>query len=432
MAETYGTTTIPSDSVTVRSGGTVSIGAAFETTLGLVGGMDTANGDASEGDVITVESTSDAEQQFGEDSELAKNVAAAYANGAGTIYAVGVSETQTTESFGSSSSGTLSESPVFDPTVHPDHDITATDTVDAASVTVNIVYGTPSAPTEANTINLNPVTGEWEADESSDYDIDYTYGDYDSAITDVVKKVPRIVTVLTENETVANSLLTELNTYDSDFEFMHGVVGAEPEVDAATYSDNLDDRRLSIVAPSRGWLDSAETDQVRTIGAVGGRASGKPLGDSMTYEPLQGIVSLNTQYTNSELGTLIDSQVMPLRQSGGIDIVKDMTTSTDVRFERLYASEIIDEATEISHEISQQFIGNANTEDNRLLLRESHTTSYNELLEDQLLEDFLVNVSKGANDFEVDIDIGLDVIGVIDTVDVTITVGDVVQNGGAA
>jgi len=432
MAETYGTTTIPSDSVTVRSGGTVSIGAAFETTLGLVGGMDTANGDASEGDVITVESTSDAEQQFGENSELAKNVAAAYANGAGTIYAVGVSETQTTENITGSSSGTLSESPVFDPTVHPDHDITATDTTEAADVTVNIVYGTPSSPTEANTINLNPVTGEWEADESSDYDIDYTYGDYSSAITDVVTKVPRIVTVLTENETVANSLLTELNTYDSDFEFMHGVVGAEPEVSAASYSDNLDDRRLSIVAPSRGWLDSAETDQVRTMGAVGGRASGKPLGDSMTYEPLQGIVSLNTQYTNSELGTLIDSQVMPLRQSGGIDIVKDMTTSTDVRFERLYASEIIDEATEISHQISQQFIGNANTEDNRLLLRESHTTSYNELLEDQLLEDFLVNVSKGANDFEVDIDIGLDVIGIIDTVDVTITVGDVVQNGGAA
>jgi len=432
MAETYGTTTIPSDSVTVRSGGTVSIGAAFETTLGLVGGMDTANGDATEGDVITVESTSDAEQQFGENSELAKNVAAAYANGAGTIYAVGVSETQTTESFDTSSSGTLSESPVFDPTVHPDHDITATDTVEASDVNVNIVYGTPSAPTEANTINLNPVTGEWEADESSDYDIDYTYGDYGAAITDVVEKVPRIVTVLTENETVANSLLTELNTYDSDFEFMHGVVGAEPEVSAASYSDNLDDRRLSIVAPSRGWLDSAETDQVRTMGAVGGRASGKPLGDSMTYEPLQGIVSLNTQYTNSELGSLIDSQVMPLRQSGGIDIVKDMTTSTDVRFERLYASEIIDEATEISHQISQQFIGNANTEDNRLLLRESHTTSYNELLEDQLLEDFLVNVSKGANDFEVDIDIGLDVIGIIDTVDVTITVGDVVQNGGAA
>jgi hypothetical protein len=432
MAETYGTTTIPSDSVTVRSGGTVSIGAAFETTLGLVGGMDTANGDATEGDVITVESTSDAEQQFGENSELAKNVAAAYANGAGTIYAVGVSETQTTESFDASSSGTLSESPVFDPTVHPDHDITATDTVEASDVNVNIVYGTPSAPADANTIELNPVTGEWESDESSDYDIDYAYGDYDSAITDVVKKVPRIVTVLTENETVANSLLTELNTYDSDFEFMHGVVGAEPEVSAASYSDNLDDRRLSIVAPSRGWLDSAETDQVRTMGAVGGRASGKPLGDSMTYEPLQGIVSLNTQYTNSELGTLIDSQVMPLRQSGGIDIVKDMTTSTDVRFERLYASEIIDEATEISHQISQQFIGNANTEDNRLLLRESHTTSYNELLEDQLLEDFLVNVSKGANDFEVDIDIGLDVIGIIDTVDVTITVGDVVQNGGAA
>lgn len=432
MAETYGTTTIPSDSVTVRSGGTVSIGAAFETTLGLVGGMDTANGNATTGDVITVESTSDAEQQFGENSELAKNVAAAYANGAGTIYAVGVAETQTTETFSTSSSGTLGNTPVFDPNVQPEHEITATDTVEAAEMTVSIVYGSPSQPADANTINLNPVTGEWSADESSDYDIDYAYGDYGSAITDVVKKVPRIVSVLTESTTVANSLLSELNTYDTDFDFMHGIVGAPPESSASSYTDSVDDRRLSIVAPSRAWLDEAETDQARTAGAVGGRASGKALGDSLTYETLLGFASLNTQYTNSELGTLIDNQVMPLRQSGGISIVKDMTTSTDVRFERLYASEIIDEATEISHGISQQFVGDANTENNRTLLRESHTTSYNELREDGLLEDFIVSVSKGANDFEVDVDIGLDVIGIIDTVDVTITVGDVVQNGGAA
>ena len=51
---------------------------------------------------------------------------------------------------------------------------------------------------------------------------------------------------------------------------------------------------------------------------------------------------------------------------------------------------------------------------------------------DDLLEDFFVNATEGANDFEVDVDVGLDVIGVMDTIDVTITVGDVVQNGGAA
>jgi len=65
MAEIYGTTGIPGDSAEVRSGGTVAISAAFTTTLGLVGGMDTANGSATPGEVTTIESSSDATTAFG-------------------------------------------------------------------------------------------------------------------------------------------------------------------------------------------------------------------------------------------------------------------------------------------------------------------------------------------------------------------------------
>lgn len=435
MAEIYGTTGIPGDSVEVRSGGTVAISAAFTTTLGLVGGMDTANGSATPGEVTTIESSSDAQTAFGEDSELKQQVDAALANSAGTIYAVPVAETtDTTETFTASSSGTLQDpdGPVFDPNVQDEHDITAQDTVESTSVDVNIVYGDPSTPTESNTINLNPVTKDWTADESSDYDITYDYGDYSSAVTEVVKKVPRIVGVLTENTSVANDLLTELNSYDTGFDFMHGFVGAMPEVGASGYSDAFDDRRLSVVAPSRGWLDDAQTDMTRTVGAVAGKQAGKALGDSTTYESLNGLASLNTVYTNSELATLIDSQVYPLQQKGGIKVIKDMTTSTDTRFERVYVSEIVDEATEISHQISQNFIGEQNTEDNRVALRESHGSSYAEMSEANLLEAYSVSVSKGANDFEVDLTIGLDVIGVMDRIDVTVTVGDVITNGGAA
>jgi hypothetical protein len=431
MAEIYGTTNIPGDSVEVRAGGTVAISAAFETTLGLVGGMDTSNGSASTGTVKTVESSADAGNLFGEDSELKEQVDLAYANGAGTIYAIGVSETETTENFSSTTGDSLGNAPVFDPQVHPDHSITAQDDT-GTSMTVNIVYDSPSTPADSDTINLNPITGAWEADTSDTYDITYTYGDYSSAITDVVKKVPRFVTVLSEASSHANDLLTELNNYDTDFDFMHGVVGATPEVSASGYSDSLDDRRLSVVAPARGFTDEAESNMQRTLGAVGGRQSGKALGDSTTYESLAGLHSLNTQYTNSELGTLVDSQVLPIRQAGEIQVIKDMTTSTDTRFERIYISEIVDEATEISHNISQDFVGEINNSENRTNLEESHRSSYLEMQDDDLLEAFYVSVTKGANDFEADVEIGLDVIGIMDTIDVRVTVGDVVTNQGAA
>jgi hypothetical protein len=431
MAELYGTTGIPGTSATVRSGGTTAVGAAFTTTAALVGVMDTDNGDATPGEVYTIESSSEAGTQFGEGSELKEQTDLAYLNGAGLVYAYPVTETETTESFAAQSSGTLAEAPAINPTLHEHIDITAEDTSSNTSVEV-VIDPNPTTPADADTIELDPTTGDWEADTSSDYDITYEYGDYSTGIEEVAKLVPRSLGVLTENTSVANDLLTELNSYDVDFDFMHGYVGAPADTTASSYSDSFDDRRLVVTAPSRGYLDSAETNEARTVGAVAGKQAGKPLGDSTTYESLDGFASLRTAYTNSELATLIDSQVYPIKEGGGVKVIKDMTTSTDTRFERVYASEIVDEVTQISNEIAQNYIGNVNTADERTLLAESHRTSYSQLEDDQLLEDYFVGVSKGANDFEVDVEIGIDVIGIMDTIDVTVTVGDVVTNGGAA
>lgn len=432
MVENYGSTDTPSARFTIRSGGTVAISAAFEQTLSLVGGMNTSVGTATEGELTTVESSADAAQKFGEDSELKEQVDLAYANGAGTIYAVPVSETNTTESITGQAQGTLSNSP-FDPQIHDEHTIDVQDTQEAASVTVNIVYDAPTQPADANTVNLNPVTGAWYADESSDYDFTYDYGDYTSAITPAVDQDPRIVSVLSEQQSVATSLVSEMNSADVNFDFMHGMVGAEPEADADAYTDSFDDRRLSVVASSRGYVEPNQTNMQRTMGATGGLQAGKELGDSTTRESIIGFTGLHTNYTNLELGSLVDEQVYPLQQTGGeIEVVKDMTTSTDPRFERIYASEIVDEVTEISHQISQSYVGRANTDNNRLALEESHRTSYDEMEENNLLDDFFVAVSEGTTEDEVDVDIGIDVVGVMDVIDVTVTVGDVVTNTGAA
>lgn len=434
MAEVYGTTgSVPGDSVEVRSGSTVAVSAAFETTVGLVGGYDAANGNATEGEVATIESSSDAQTAFGEDSELKAQVDLAFNNGAGLVYAVPVSETDSTETITGTSSATLSEAPVFDPRVNEEHTINITDTTESATVEVNLVDTTPSAPNESNTANVNPTTGEIEFDESSDYDVSYTYGDYQTAIEQITARVPRSVGVCTESTSVANDLLTELNSYDTDFDFMHGYVGENVDLnDLENYSNSYDDRRLIAISAARGYTDEAEANEERTVGAVAGKQSGKPLGDSTTAESLGGFASLKQSPTNTETGTLIDAGVYPLQQSGGIKVVKDTTTASEEKFSRVAWSEIIDEATEISHQISSSFIGDANTEDNRDLLRTSHRSSYKEMASDDLLDAFFVAVNEGADPNTVNVDIALDVVDYMDTIDVTITVGDVVVNGGAA
>jgi hypothetical protein len=437
---TYGTTAIPSDQITVLSGGTVAVSVAFENSVGVVGGMDTANGTATDGEVVTVNSPTDAATKFGDGSELHEAVQLLFQNGAGTVYALPVAESDTTESFSSTSSGVLNNVPAFDPNVQPEHDITAVDG-GGTTVDVNIVYDEGSdisTPSASDTINLNPVTGEFEADASDTYDITYSYGDYSTtAMESLLDKSPRIVNVLTENEGVANDLATELNARATNFDFMHGVVGASPEIsDVPNYSNGVDERRISIAYPSRGYVDAAETEEVRTTPAIAGELAGLPLGLSATNNSIGGFQGIRGELTGpNEAGTLIDAEVMPLLNYPPLTITKDMTTASEPKFERVYAMQVIDEMTELSHIISRNFVGDQNTEANRSNLRRSHENAYIGARDGTppLLDDFEVAVSESPSDpNKVNVNIGLDVVNVMDTIDVTITVGEIIRNGGAA
>jgi hypothetical protein len=434
MSEQYGTTTsVPDTSVGIEQGGTLAVSAAFESTVGLVGGYDSANGTATEGEVTTIESSPQAGTEFGDNSELKAQCDLAFNNGASLIYAVPVAETSETETLTGTASAVLANVPVFDPRVNDEHSIDITDTGEGASVTVNYVDNTPTSPSDSNTANLNPATGEVEFDESSDYEVTYSYGDYSTAIDKVTAKVPRSVGVCTESTEVTNDLLTVLNQYDTDFDFMHGYVGKNVDLDNLSgYSQSFNDRRLAIVSAARGYTDEAETNEVRTVGAVAGKQAGKELGDSAASEPLRGFASLKQSPTNTKAATLIDNGVYPLQQSGGIKVVKDTTTSDLEKFSRVAWSEIVDEVAAISDSIGSSFVSKANTKENRNLLDKSLNASFRELRDDNLLDTFFVRVSEGASSGDVDVDIGVDVVDYMDNINIDITVGDVVLNGGAA
>lgn len=441
---TYGTTSIPSDQITVVSGGTVQISAAFENTMAVVGGMDTNNGSATEGELVQVTSPTDAQSKFGDGSELHEQSKLAFQNGVAELYMLPVSETSVTAETQTTQTGTLDNAPVFDPNVHDEHDITVSDT-SGTDPDVNIVYESAPSTPSAETINVNPVTGEYEADAAptGDYEFDYTHGDYSaSELQPAIDQSARILAVCTESESVMNTVATELNSKATDFDFQHSVGGAAPVPDpsstssyTSSYSDGVDERRVSLVSPSRGWTDDAETNMVRTVGAVGGYLASLALGLSSTADGIGGMTGLRANFTPSQAGTLIDAQVMPLIDYPGIEIVKDMTTSTDQKFERVYGMQIIDEATEISHQISREFVGEQNTASNRRALARSHKNAYIGMRDDSppQLDDFVVSVKEdSSNDNQVNVSIGLDVVDIMDIVDVTITVGDIIRNNGAS
>lgn len=432
----YGQNQLPGDVVTVREGSTVAISLGFNATLGLVGNMDVSNGSATQGEVQHITDPTDALDNFGEGSELHQQIQMAFSNDVPDIYAIGVSETETTESITGSSTGTLSDAPLTNPEVCPEHTITVTDTSDGGSMTVNFVYGddSPTAPGEPDTVAINPVTGEWTADSSSDYDFTFTHGDHESAIPKVLEKNIRFACVLTESEGIANTLLSELNSHAQNFDFMRGVVNGTPEVTASNYSDALDDQRICVVEPAFSFTDEAETERVRTCGPVASHLTSRPLSESATgviHGQIDGLVSLGRDLTASG-ADWVDKNVLIVVPGTNIHIAKDLTTSTATNLGRVYAAEIADEVALTHHLIAEQFTGSFNYPERRDELETSLEVPLIDMSNDNppLLENYTVSVTEGASDFEVDAEVGIDIVGVMDRINVNITVGDIVTLQG--
>ena len=342
--------------LTVR-GAATSTRTGGANGLAIVGGYDSANAiaDVTAGEAQLVTDPSTAEDTFG-DSELPRAVQAAAANGVDTIYGIPVAETTETETVTTVAEGTLSNVPLFNPSLHPDHSITVTDTANSNDVTVNIVYDeTVSQPSESETMNINPVTGDFAADISSDYEIEYEYGAYDEAIETAVDLPVRYVCVLTEAASVKSTLVTELNDVANDFDFKRGVVGATPSIDVpdiGSYTPNQRDWRLVEVAPALG---SGADGSVRTAPAVAGFYAAQPIGPdgSGLYEPVNGITSLNTAYRGSE--TKGFDGVTVLDRNG--TLAKTETTSEEAQFRLIYATEIIDDVALDLFNVAREYAG---------------------------------------------------------------------------
>lgn len=325
-------------------------------TVAIVGGYDAAN--AASG-VTGGESTqirpSNADERFGV-SELDRAAQAVGANGVSDIYGVPVSETTTTESISSGTSITLSNTPLFNPDFHPDHDIVVTDVDAATELTVEIVYeDSPTQPTEDNTAKVNPINGTVKIDATGNYDIQYTYGDYSEAITTAADLPVRYVITLTESPTVKDTLKTELADRATDFDFKRGVVGASPEIaptDIGNYTPDVEDWRVIEVAPALG---TGASGPVRTAAAIGGFMAAQSIGPdgSGLYDEISGLSGLNESYRASNVDVF--DQVTAITRNGRIG--KAVTTSSVEQFQNIYATEIIDKVAKDLFDAARDYAG---------------------------------------------------------------------------
>jgi len=425
--------------VTINPVGAVAA-QQLNTEVAIVGGYDASNADPSvnAGEATVVNSGNEAANMFGADSELAYQAALAIKTGASAVHGIPVAETSETENFGSgsaTSSGTLTASPM-DPRVHPDEDITAQDVTEGASVAVNVVDASPpSAPSSSNEINLNPDTGEWTADDTSEYDITFTSGDYADAIATAAGRTVRNAAICGERDSLATDAQTELEAQAANFRFGRAVVGSKVAIDpsnTASYSTAVEDWRVVEVAPARAT--DVNDRSVRTVGAIAGLLARQPIDvtGSITYDDLSGAFnSLNTQFSPSQAESF--TQVTAITDN--YEIAQGVTTSAESTFRDIYAVEIIDYVVEQLHAIVKNYRGGSNAQSARQLfssrLKRALTSMSAPTAQPPLLatgtggQPYTVTVTRGSTDFEADVNIGIEVAPVAKEVDLSLNVGPI-------
>jgi len=401
----------------------------------LFGGYDAANGSATAGEVEYVPDSATAEDLFGIDSELYEQYNLATINGAGEIYAAAVPETSTSESVTSSSSMTLSNTPIFDPTVQNEHEITITDDSDGSDVAEEISYADSLSTPDSGAV-VNPITGDVEFASSGDYTVAYDYGDYTEAIQNAATYNVRFVHVLSEATSVKNTLISELEQEATDIRFKRGIAGATPNIESgeiSDYSPAADHQRLIEVAPARGDTGDGE---VRTVSAVGGAYASQPLGQSLTYDAINGFESLNQTYRPSQAREF--SGVTAIADT--MEIVEGVTTSTTDAFSDVYKVEIIDTVAQGLYEVGRGYAGGPNTPDDR----DSLETDARNLLSGYanqrppLLNSadggsaYDVSASLGSTDEETVMNVGIEPLDVMKQVTVNLSVGTVVTYEGTS
>lgn len=425
--------------VDVSGGGIVGINVGTAQKLVIFGRGDPSSGTAQVNDPTQVSGPTDAENTFGEGTELADAIREASNNGVAYSMIWGVmpsTQSVTGESI-AGGSGTLNNAPLIEDLA----EISVQNTTDGQEADTEFRYDSPpTEPTSDNTVHINPFTGDVEAGDGDDYEIDYKYLDWQSAFdsaTDVVKEQETgLWRVISEAESVVDDARATAKPLREEQWKMVRVNGAaqpnansdetppDAEVDPNAYGDDLDSDYLFVTGPER------QQDSHRLVaGGVAGVLAGHELTNPVLGSEVQGYDALEQQLNVPQQEALESEGVIPLADTGTISLEANVSTSTAEDWTRDYFTRrVVDQVILIARAIGRSVRGNLNSEDTEERTEERIEDEILNLIEEGVLrpntEDetrYFVNAEQDGPK-ELDISFGVTPVGVVDRVDQSITV----------
>jgi hypothetical protein len=160
---------------------------------------------------------------------------------------------------------------------------------------------------------------------------------------------------------------------------------------------NLASDRLIFVAPGIKTTDAASKEEVILPGAYAAAAVAGLLASfsahiSLTNKTVQ-VGGLENRYTAAELTQLVQSRVLALEVRQGFRIVKSITTSTNTAWHQITTRRIVDYAKFGVRSASNSYIGLLNNERVRGALRATINSFLTEMVEDEMLISYELEVT---------------------------------------
>lgn len=458
---TYGS--FPGVRVVSEQGGIQAVSVGLEEKVVLFGEPtyatdDTVDGDASAGELRNINAPREAETLFGAGSELAEGMQEALLNGANIDFlrAMAVPRVDVTGETQGAQTGSLENVEIFEDV----STITADD--DGTSLSVEFRYnGAPTAPTESNTVHINPLTGEYAADAAPtnvEFTFDYKHVDYASAFNEpavanfINEDETGLLFALSDSDAVSTSLGTIVSTLRENYQLVTGFTfgepndnlvlesaettddngGAEPRYDTANYdtaNQSVSDNAFFKPAPAR-----VSDDPDKTIGGgLAGLYAGKPIDDAVYNEVVQGYSQLEESLNKTEADELRDNDLIPVRSAGSVRVKGNRATnfsdSGSVAAD-FFTRRITDRVILVVKQIGDAIIGRINNPETRAQAEDAILNQLGSLANDGVIQGnggdndgFSVSVYEDStNNEQVNIDVAFTPFGIVKRVDANVTV----------
>lgn len=355
MSATQGTFygRLPGVRAQVVGGGLSNVQIGREQKLVIFGRGDAQTGTASPNTPTQIETRVDAGRIFGDGTELAEGIEKALRNKGNINFIYGVMPEENdviAEPIGGGS-GTLANAPIVEDEAH----LTITNATAGGEEEVEWRYESPpTAPDESGVVAINPNTGEVEAGDIDDYEIDYAYLDWQSAIdsADTVLNHSEVgvYAALSDSSTVAEMLRVKLDGTSEEpgirreYKLAIGLAGAEPNatnadgegtIDVGNYSNSIDSDAVFLAGPVRRSGTRGRT----IIGGIAGRMAGNELDNPLYGDTILGFGRLTQALSRSQEDVLRDGNIMPVVDDyrdggGGISVEGHLSTSSATDWSR--------------------------------------------------------------------------------------------------